>query len=156
MIQQEEVTIYDIANVLRKHKMLYWSVFMFVLLIGVLAIMSLPERYQYTQTIKIANYFDGNKLVELVDTADKTGALIQLADINLAVNNYNLKHPDSLAHAGSDAIIVDYSGNAKLALIGKGTSADKDFYEEVFRNILQQIATLTDSNYRATKNALSS
>ncbi|MCK4609314.1 MAG: hypothetical protein KAT71_07525 [Gammaproteobacteria bacterium] len=147
---QDEISIYDIWSVAVKRKKIFWLIFGLFFIIGcVAAILHKPE-YRYTQTVQIANYVDGGKIVVL---RDPKNVIAQLSSIYLPseINRYNVKHIDKPVSISENNFTATDLGDGVLALTAKGSAQSINVYAEIFTGLIAQSSTHSEQLIQSEK-----
>ncbi len=141
---QDEISLYDLWNVIVKHKKLFYFVFAIIFIAGFLVALLKAPVYQYSQAIKLAGYYDDGRNVALQDNksmAMKISALYLPSVLRKykAINDNNFSAND----IGDDVVQLSV----------KGTEKNKAAYTGIFASILKQVEGEERSSLRIIKNS---
>jgi hypothetical protein len=140
---EDEISLYELWNVIVKRKILFYLVFVVIFITGILIALLSPKHYQYTQGIKIASYYDDGKTVTLQNPkaiASKITALY----LPTILNQYNIKDADISTNDLGDSVVV---------LSAKGLLQNKAAYSEIFKAILARLGKEEKHSLQAIKNS---
>lgn len=149
---ENEVSIYDFWCVVAKHKYLFCTIFLVILIIGAVAIFLKPKHYEYTQNIKIANYYTDNQNVTF-ENPNTIISMITTTYLPKMLELYNSQHPSRPVYLNKNNLSITNSGGM-IILTTQGTVDKKQVYAEIFRSVLAQLNKDVDPRVQATRNYL--
>ncbi len=149
---ENEVSIYDFWSIIAKHKYLFCTIFLVVLIIGTVAIFLKPKHYEYTQNIRIANYYTDNHNVTFEDP-NTIISTITTTYLPKTLEQYNSQHPSHPVYLNKNNLSVTNAGGM-IILTTRGTVGSEQIYAEIFRSILAQLNKDVDPRVRTTRNYL--
>jgi len=134
MDTEKEISLYDIINVFRKNKKLFYWVFIGVFVLGVLIILLTPKQYSFTQSIRFAGTVQPNGYrIPLINF--KT-FLAKSSNIYLPqeINKMRDKDPDTKVEFRM--LRIRPFGTDGLFLVAYGTKKSKADYITLFNNLI--------------------
>jgi len=152
---ENEVNIYDFWLIIAKYKYLFWTIFIIILIIGTIVALLKPKHYEYTQNIKVANYYANNQEVTFEDP-DTIVSMITTTYLPKVLGQYNSQHSNHLIYLGKNNLSVANTKGGVISLTTRGTLKERQVFAELFRGILAQLIKDVDPRIQITRNYLTS
>lgn len=152
---ENEVNIYDFWLIIAKYKYLFWTIFIIILIIGTIVALLKPKHYEYTQNIKVANYYANNQEVTFEDP-DTIVSMITTTYLPKVLGQYNSQHSNHLVYLGKNNLSVANTKGGVISLTTRGTLKERQVFAELFRGILAQLIKDVDPRIQITRNYLTS
>ena len=138
MIDNEStISLFDLWRIISKHKWIFWSVFLVVIVAGLIFALLTPHTYRYSQSFQAAHYVNNGKVIPVQDEKALDSAIFNmyLPDV---INRYNDRHPNAPIYLGLN-FSIGFAGADVINLYIKGVEKQKAAYREIFQGILQQV-----------------
>jgi hypothetical protein len=135
--EENTISLFDLWNVLSRHKKLFWINFSIFFIVGALFIFIKSPQYTYTQIIELPSYVD-NKEVIAVWPYDLVVEKIRKFYLPLAESKYNEVHKDKVIHLDSNFLMTDNVGGY-LSLSLEGPIDAWGGYKEILRVVLENL-----------------
>jgi len=150
---ENEVNIYDLWLIIAKYKYLFWTIFIIILIIGTIVALLKPKHYEYTQNIKVANYYANNQEVTFEDP-DTIVSMITTTYLPKVLGQYNSQHLNHPVYLDKNNLSVANTKGGVISLTTQGTMEKQQIYAELFKGILAQLIKDVDPQVQITRNYL--
>ena len=152
-VDNDIISLYDIWKTLQEYKKIFWSIFLFTLMIGGSLVWFAPLKYVFSQVVEVGGSVNDEGARYCFMQLDDAVLKIKKVLYPTVVHMYNLSAERKLTLNAED-LKVERAGSNTLLLSMEGPLRDKNMYKVVLSEIIVAFAKDTQAYVEYKKKTL--